>query len=162
MLSRSEFLDMHPLPSAGGKSQPHPTPNNSTAAQGKSHSLPGTLAPKPGRPSGFANVASQPGFQSHLREGEISGIQGAGLPRRRLTGFISTFFQTAAPTSHPTIQASSDGNQGSRARYRFSPTRSAPALNQWFMAAWAIHTENRPQSQLSFISWDCGSFQRML
>lgn len=33
-----------------------------------------------------------PGFQSHLREGEISGIQGAGLPRRRLTGFISTFF----------------------------------------------------------------------
>lgn len=103
-----------------------------------------------------------PGFQSHLREGEISGIQGAGLPRRRLTGFISTFFQTAAPTSHPTIQASSDGNQGSRASYRFSPTRSAPALNQWFMAAWAIHTENRPQSQLSFISWDCGSFQRML
>ena len=32
-----------------------------------------------------------PGFQSHLREGEISGIQGDGLPRRRLTGFIPFF-----------------------------------------------------------------------
>jgi hypothetical protein len=31
MLSRSEFLDMHPFPSAGGKSPPQPTPNNSTS-----------------------------------------------------------------------------------------------------------------------------------
>lgn len=58
--SRSEFLAIHPLPSAGEKSPPHPTPNYATEAQGKSHSLPGTLAPKPGGPSGVANVSGQP------------------------------------------------------------------------------------------------------